>query len=222
MSFSKIKKTRKQDKVNRPVVSEVSKVGESRKAVATMSWDSALRQVKAEKDDELKAELKKSMIGRFLPAALNYVKTGVVEVESLMVFCALWCFDLGKIGEAVKLSIFIVENDVEKPSWFKDDLQNTLTFQFLAWASPKVNAGQSLTPYFDEFFLASENWEELDDIKRATLLVIKAKIAHQEKDFDKAVELYEAAAKINPRAGVVTNLAKAKKKQEFQVKPVKS
>jgi tetratricopeptide (TPR) repeat protein len=162
---------------------------------------------------EKKKVKEKQLLPLYLPLAQQGMENEDHDYDVFIIYCAMWLFDCGQIAQAVELSLYVCEHGVDTPEGFSSDSETFLTCEFLKWAMPKIKNGESVQPYFDQWFDASCEWEELNFIERANLTKAAGFIAHAANDYDKAVEYYSEALFINEKVGVKKKLEQSKAKK---------
>ncbi|MBJ7536958.1 phage terminase small subunit [Marinomonas transparens] len=183
---------------------------ETHKAILAASIDEMRDVEEIEDRKAYKAEAIKK-----LEAFVNgYVKSGAKYPNIVAVWVMVWLFDLDDIAKAVPLALHLASQKIHKmPTRFNSSIYQFIGDDVYDWANARLKANKSAGPYLDDVMKAieSEKWQ-LSDIVHGKMYAMHGKHLDALAEDVPALEAYEKAMQLNPRAGVKKNIVRLKNK----------
>lgn len=149
----------------------------------------------------------------------RYVESGLVFPNRVLVQVMIWLFDTAQFEDALALADIAIEQAQEMPERFKRrDIQTFVADAVCEWAYDEYKAGRSPEPYLSELLPRVDGeWDVPEQIpaKYHKLIGIRALEA---KEWAKAIEHLERAAKLYPKVGVDTRIENARQAQRRELR----
>jgi len=132
--------------------------------------------------------VKKTLIETYLQVVEKYVAAGAAYRNPVLTQVMVWCFDVGDIDTAMRLSRVAIAQQQPMPERFKRDIRTGVADLLLDWIG-QVRAGSEaapIEPYFSEIYnqifpAEGIGWQIHDEIK---LKYVKIAIGEAERRND--------------------------------------
>ncbi|EPR43130.1 small terminase subunit [Desulfovibrio sp. X2] len=138
-------------------------------AMVTASLREDLDQLHGLASVERKADLKRDVL---LPKYRDYVARLMADGKphELLGWYLVWCFDAGRIEEALQVASWCMAHGQGLPEKFKSSLPLFVASQTLAWAEGEYNAARTFSPYLGQILADMEGddasaWDVPDQVK---------------------------------------------------------
>ncbi len=166
---------------------------------------------------EQRDEEKKLLIPKYKEYLESYMGQGKRYKNPVLVQMMVWLFDISEIEGALKLAVMAIEQDDDLPEGFNSKLQNWVLDTVFDWCEKEYEGKRSSEPFLTDTINHIETIDTFDQIK-AKYQKLAGHYANDAEQWDKAVEHYQYAEKLNPKIQVKTKREAAQKKIEELVK----
>lgn len=167
---------------------------------------------------EDRVEMKRDvLLPRWMPTVEAYLAGDARFANPAMVYCVIWLFDTGEMGQALEWADVAINESQATPENFKSTLPAFVADTVLEWATNEAAAGRSIEPYFSRTFEnIRDKWRLHEDInakwyKFAGLYLLRddkgqprATAVEDVSTLEQADALLAQAAAYNKNAGVKT------------------
>ncbi|MEA4863371.1 MAG: phage terminase small subunit [Victivallaceae bacterium] len=109
--------------------------------------------VHAAPQGEARVALKRKFLAEFMPAVEDYLATGKVYANPVLIWCMVWSFDVGDAATGIRLAEAAIAQHQKLTAPFQNDytVARFAADAVLEWAQAQVKAGSSAEPYFTRF-----------------------------------------------------------------------
>ncbi|MGE4301987.1 MAG: phage terminase small subunit [Victivallaceae bacterium] len=109
--------------------------------------------VHAAPQGEARVALKRKFLAEFMPAVEDYLASGKVYANPVLIWCMVWSFDVGDVSTGIRLAEAAIAQHQKLTAPFQSDytVARFAADAVLEWAQAQVKAGSSAEPYFTRF-----------------------------------------------------------------------
>lgn len=157
-----------------------------------------------------KTKIKRELISNYYQYIDNYLKFGLNYNDGIIVRLMIWLFDVEEIPKAIKLALFLINQEKPMPDGFNSSMPTFVCDNTYDWAKRLLESGESASPYLESVVEHIDDWD-LNAVVGGKMYAMIAKHKFAEKDYIATVQYCDKANKVNPEAGVKTLRDKALK-----------
>ena len=153
-------------------------------------------------------ERKKALLLTYLPLVEEYIASGERYQNDVLLWCAVWCFDIGDAATGARLMAVAIEQGMTPPDGYKTRESCEIMAADLVydWAEAEFKAEHNVEPIFGTYLdFVFDDWQ-VHDIQRMKYAKLKAKLLQRDGDYITALEYAELAERIQPDKAMVITL----------------
>ena len=170
--------------------------------------DSLLREIKSHEE---RNEQKALLIPKYEAYLQSYLEGDKRYKNPVLVQIMVWLFDTNEIEQALQLAVLAIDVNDELPDAFGSKLQDWVLDTVFDWCEKEYEIKRSAEPFLSDTIEHIETIDTFDQIK-AKYQKLAGHYALHAENWQKAVEHYVYAEKLNPKIQVKTKRETAQKK----------